>query len=66
MSDAEQLFSFYFGNQKKNNVLITCSDLLSKLTDASVEQKKDFFQNCVVKGEKLIARADKLNDNQAI
>lgn len=66
MSDAEQLYSFYFNSQKNNNIIITCSDLLSKFTDVSVEQKKEFFQNCVAKGEKLIARADKLNDNQAI
>jgi hypothetical protein len=66
MSDAEKLYSNYFNTQKVRNVLITCSELLSKHTDASVEQKKDFFQNCVVKGEKLIARSVNLNTNQTI
>jgi hypothetical protein len=65
MSDADKLYSNYFSTQKSSNLVKTCSDLLNKFTDSSVEQKKEFFQNCVVKGEKLITRADKLN-NQAI
>ena len=64
MSDPIKLLNTYYSNQKLRNVYMTCSELLANYSEASLDTKKEYFQNCVQKGTKLVFKTKSSNNDQ--
>lgn len=57
MSLSERLLYSYLEGDCRSNIYLTCSELLKNQTEATVELKKTYFDNCINKSYNLIGNS---------
>lgn len=51
--DPKMLFENYYISEMEKNIYVVCSQQLSKYSEAPLDTKKEYFNNCIKKATEL-------------